>query len=225
MLMKWSVAAPAIVVSVVVAFACGAVNPVTPSAPQPSVQPGSVPPVISRWQVAARLTTVTGGECVGEALQSQIGVPTPYSLVVTWNGNNVDATLTSASGDLSCTYTGGTGDRTGFTFGRNGWFKCEPGQVVRNFPCGNGVLRDTESLGQTISASISGTEITGIWRETRAVTLPGDLYNDVGYLETTRQFTGSLLGAEPWGSRRQDGARHESPSSEPRRRSRLLGTL
>lgn len=196
MLKEWSVAALAIVVSAVIAVACGAVNPVTPSSPQPSVQPGSVPRVSSRWQLTARLTTVTGGECVGEALQSQIGVPTRYSLLVTWNGNNVDATLTSASGDLSCTYTGGTGDSTGFTFGGNGWFKCEPGQVVRNFPCGNGVLRDTESLGQTISASISGTEISGIWRETRAVTLPGDLYNDVGYLETTRQLTGTLLSGE-----------------------------
>ena len=196
MLMKSSATASAIFVSAVLALACGAVNPVAPTSPQPSGQPGSVPPVISHWQLTARLMTVTGGECVGETLQSQIGVPEGYSLLVTQRGDNVDATLTSASGDLSCTYTEGTGDGTGFAFGVRGWFKCEPGQVVRNFPCGNGVLRDTESLGQTISAIISGTEISGTWRETRAVTLPGDLNHDVGYLETTRQFSGTLLSGE-----------------------------
>jgi hypothetical protein len=54
-----------------------------------------------------RLTSVSGGECVGETMQSEIGVPKSHSLSVTRTGSHVDATLKSASGDYDCTFTGG----------------------------------------------------------------------------------------------------------------------
>jgi hypothetical protein len=143
------------------------------------------------WNVTARLTSVNGGECVGETMRPQIGTAKSYSLSVTRTGSNVEATLRSASGDYDCTFTGGTGDADGFTFGQIGYFSCEVGFQIRDFQCGGGIRRDMVTLGQSLSGRISGNEISGTWDVERVVMDPDDPSVDIGLLETTADYTGS----------------------------------
>ena len=186
------IVAPLILLSAVLVLACDHPGPTAPS-PTPSPAPAPTPavPVTDVWNITARLTSVSGGECIGETMQSQIGVPKSYSLSATRTGSNVEATLKSASGDYACTFTGGNGDASGFTFGEIGYFSCAVGFQIRGFLCGSGMRRDMLTLGQTLSGRISGNEISGTWRIDRVVMGPDEPSIDIGLLETTSGYTGS----------------------------------
>jgi hypothetical protein len=139
-----------------------------PTAPSPSPVPSSplpVPPVpvTDDWNITVRLTTVARGECVGDTMQSQIGVPKSYSLSIVSKGNMVDVTLRSTSGDYECTFPARV-ESDGFTtFGVPGWYSCTTSLVVANVACANGSRRNTMRFGQNISGRISGNEISGHW--------------------------------------------------------------
>ena len=120
MLTKRSIA-PAILLSAIFVSACGEANPSAPShtqAPPPTQ-------VQSRWSVTAHVTAASGDKCVAEAVQSLIGAPKPYSIILTQTGSAVSVTVTGTSGDYDCTFTGGTADSRGFnTYGMNGVYTC-----------------------------------------------------------------------------------------------------
>jgi hypothetical protein len=189
--MRRKTVAPLILLSALLVSACDHRSPTAPSTPASSPSPAAT--VTEAWNVTARLTSVSGGECVGEKMQSQIGVPKSYSLSTTRTGSNVDAMLRSTAGDYACTFTGGQGDTNGFTFGQTGYFSCEAGGLVRGVLClSTGVQRDMEALGQTLSGRVSGNTISGTWHVSWVVYRPGEPFvGDIATLETTTEYTGS----------------------------------
>jgi hypothetical protein len=147
------------------------------------------------WNISVRLTSAAGGECVGETMQSQIGVPKSYTLSIgTAKDSRVDVTLRSTSGDYACTFPAATVGSDGFTtFGVGGWMSCETSLIVRGFACTNGALRDMMRFGENISGRISGSQLTGEWDVSWIIMeAGGDLggRDDVAALETTSQYTG-----------------------------------
>lgn len=165
------------------------------TAPSPAPAPSPPLPVTSVWNITVRLASVADGECVGETMQSEIGVPKPYSLSTTTKGSMVDVTLRSAAGDYACTFPA-KAEGDGFSsFGVGGFLSCETTtSVIRNFACTNGTLRDMERFGENISGRVSGNEITGQWNVSWIVMKPGgDLggADDIGELQTMAQYTGN----------------------------------
>ncbi len=160
------------------------------------------PPAVDVWSVTARLTMVTGGECVGDMMQSQIGAPKSYSLTMTAIDSTVAVTLTSASGDYVCTFTGVPLETDG-TFGpARGRFSCKAGGNVQGFRCANGQERDIWMQDADVSGRISENEISGTWSEARLVAMqayspfpcdpftPTDCTGEVRPLEFSTEFTG-----------------------------------
>ena len=190
MFTKRSIVAPAILAGLL-ASACDHESPSAPS-PLPVVTPAPPPaiPVVEVWNLTLRLTSVSGGECVGETMQSQIGVPQSYSLTTAQTETSFEVTLKSASGDYDCTFPA-IRDSDGFTtVGVRGYFRCESGGLVRGFHCANGMQRDVFSWGQDISGRISGSEISGNLEGTWDVFEAGDLPYDSAVMETTAEYTG-----------------------------------
>jgi hypothetical protein len=188
-----SIVAPLILLLAVLASACDHPSPTAPS-PSPTPAPTPPAPVTDEWNITVRLTGATGGECVGESMQSQMGVPQSYSLSITSQGSDVNVTLRSMSGDYACTFPA-RAESDGFTtFGVNGWMSCETSGVIRDFVCDNGSARDMLRLGENIDGHISGNEISGRWHVSWVVMdAAGDLgvRDDIAGLETTAQYTGS----------------------------------
>jgi hypothetical protein len=118
-------------------------------------------------------------------MRSEISARNPYSLSIVQKGDTVEATLTSASGDLSCTFPNAFADNSGFTtFGRPGYYNSrEPFRALR---CGDGTVHDLISMGQDIAGKFSGTQITGVWNAFWAGVGARD--DDV---DMKAQFTGS----------------------------------
>jgi len=141
------------------------------------------------WNLTLRLTEAKGYGCVAEAMQSQVGVPGRYALSVKQAGANaVDVTLTSVSGDYSCTFTNAVADSSGFrtVLGESNP-TCVGGDVRRDFRCGDRTL-DLLMWGQRLSARVSGIEISGEWR---AGFSDAPIYYETTYSETKAEFTGS----------------------------------
>jgi hypothetical protein len=186
------IVAPLVLVSVFLVSACDHRGPTAPSpSPVPS-SPVPVPPVpvTDVWNITVHLATVAGGECVGETMQSQVGVPQSYSLSTTSKGSAVDVTLRSASGDYACTFPA-RAESDGFTtFGVNAWYSCTTSLVAQDFVCANGIRRDMMRLGENISGRISGNEIRGRWNVSWVVMEAGR-GNDIAGMETTAQYTGN----------------------------------
>lgn len=162
----------------------GSPAPVAP-APSPALDLSTL---VGVWNLTMRLTTVTGGGCVAETMQAQIGVPTPYSLSITQKGSNVEVTLASGSGEYACAFTP-VADSTGFTtFGQGGYFTCSRDFPLQGFRCADGTLHNLFSWGQDISGRVSGTEINGAWDA---------VWDDFGTgfgVGTKAEFTGSRQG-------------------------------
>ena len=174
------------------AFFVSACDDRGPTAPSPSAGPSSpvsMPPVpvTDVWNITVRLTTVVGGECVGETMQSQVGVPQSYSLSTTSKGSTVDVTLRSASGDYACTFPA-KAESDGFTtFGVSGWYSCTTSLVIQDFVCANGSRRNMMRVGENISGRLSGNEISGRWNVSWVV-MDGR-GDDIAGMETTAQYT------------------------------------
>jgi hypothetical protein len=190
--MRTTCIAPLILVSALLVSGC---NHDAPTAPSPPPAPPPPIPVTSMWNIAVRLVAVAGGECVGETMQSQLGMPKSYSLSTTSKGNMVDVTLKSATGDYACTFPA-KAESDGFTtFGVGGFLSCETTTaVIRNFACANGTLRDMQRFGEDISGHISGEEITGQWNVSWIVMKAGGDHqgaDDIAELQTMAQYTGN----------------------------------
>ena len=130
--------------------------------------PSTTAQVGGDWTYTLRLNSVSGGECVGSALQGAIGATDSGPLIITQTGSSLSATI----GDPTvgtCSYTGNVnGDSVTLNLSR-----CDGGMVLGGFPCSNGVQRDIEYLSNTINASVSGTSAVGTSVETYNVHAAG----------------------------------------------------
>jgi len=140
-------------------------NPPPPDGPNPPPQTQSTPPTfdlspfVGVWNLTLHLTEVKGDSgCIAEAMKSQLEVPSKSSLTITQSS----VTITNPSGDYACTFDSFKTDSSSFTtYGVQGWFTCQsPLLAVR---CSDGSTYDLFSMGQDISARLSGTEISGTW--------------------------------------------------------------
>ncbi len=61
------------------------------------------------WTGSVRLTSVTGGECVGPTLAPRIGITQVYTLVITQNGGDLTATATETGTGINTNYSGTAG--------------------------------------------------------------------------------------------------------------------
>jgi hypothetical protein len=134
----------------------------SPTGPSTTAQVGG------DWTYTLRLSGVSGGDCVGNALQGVVGATDSGPLIITQTGSSLSATI----GDPTvgtCSYTGNvSGDSLTLNLTR-----CDGGMVLGGFPCSNGVQRDLEYVSNAINASVSGNNASGTSVETYNVYATG----------------------------------------------------
>lgn len=169
-----------LIVAGVVSFAtaCGSDSPSAPSAP-PTAQIAGV------WRGTARLTSATGGECLGGAFQSLIGSTSSFAASLNQAGSSLTATVTDPSTGGSCVYTGSVGS-SAVTLNVNG---CTASNLF-GVRCANGAGRDLILVTGSINGTVSGNSISGTEAETYNVvsSLTGA---GVGTLILNSSFTGT----------------------------------
>ena len=121
----------------------------------------SVERVSGVWMSHATLTSVSGGACVGTALQSALGNRDIFAALVQQSGSALTATIGSQGNQTSCAYTGiASGTAVSLNLS-----SCEASRVV-GFRCSDGTPYDLQLVGDRISAQASsgGTGIsTSTW--------------------------------------------------------------
>ena len=142
-----------------VAFACG--GPTTPSLP-------AIAQVAGIWNATARITAVSGGECLGSLLQSAIGTTDQFSAAITQNGSSLNATVTSKSSGSSCGYTGTAGSNSIVL----NVSSCQSSDLF-GVRCANGALRDMRLQAGAINATVSGSSGSGTAANTYNVFVAG----------------------------------------------------
>jgi hypothetical protein len=133
------------------------------------------------WTGSIRLTSVTGGECVGPTLAPRIGTTQVYTLQITQNGGDLTATATETGTGINTNYSGTAGTNV-FTLNTT-----SPNTIL-GFPCSDGQRRDVSRTVSTINASVSGNSGNGTAAETYNVFLPATPIA-VGILTTGGTFT------------------------------------
>jgi hypothetical protein len=155
------------------AAACGG----SPSAPSASV--GSVSGV---WIGNATLSAVTGGECVGPTLASNIGSRDMFAASIKQAAADLTATVAYQGNRTSCVLSGTVGDaRVGLNL-----TSCHAGRVER-LTCSNGAVRDVAMLGDRITAAVVNGTGTGTDVSTWNVFEAGGSV-PVGVLTVTAEF-------------------------------------
>lgn len=139
------------------ALAVGCDKNSSPTSPSTTAQ------MAGSWTYNARLTSASGGECVGVDFQAVVGASDSGTLTISQNGTSLTATLTSdvASGG-ACTYSG-TIDSNAF---RLTLTRCEGGMMFRDFPCANGARRDIEFATNPIEGTVTSTSLSATTTET-----------------------------------------------------------
>lgn len=146
----------ALLLSLVVC-ACGDAS--TPSSP-------SVERVSGVWMAHATLTSVSGGACVGSALQSAIGNRDIFAAQIQQSAASLTGTVSSQGNQTSCSYTGSaSGDSVTLNLS-----SCQAG-LVTAFRCADGSRYDLQLVTDRITAQASsagpGTS-TSTWSVTAA---------------------------------------------------------
>jgi hypothetical protein len=101
------------------------------------------------------LTSVSGGECVGDDLRARIGFVDVGTVTVSQKDADVTAIVRSATTGLECTYQGAASIGTFAVSSRS----CDTAKIL--FGCSNGQPRILELVRSTITASITGSATTG----------------------------------------------------------------
>ena len=104
---------------------------------------------------AMMLTSVTGGECVGDDLRTRVGSLDVGTLTLSQKDADVTAIVRSATTGLECTYQGGASIESFAVSSRS----CDTAKIL--FGCSSGQARILELVRSTITASITGTTTTG----------------------------------------------------------------
>jgi hypothetical protein len=98
----------------------------------------------------ATLTSVSGGACVGSALQASIGSRDIFAALVQQSTTSLTASLSSQGNQTSCAYSG-TLSGTSVSLSLNA---CQAGRVV-GFQCADGTRYDLQLTGDRIAAQAS----------------------------------------------------------------------
>jgi hypothetical protein len=135
----------------------------------------------------ATLTSVSGGACVGSALQSSIGNRDIFAALIQQSNTSLNGTVNSQGNQTSCSYTGGAAGATlNLTLS-----SCQAGHVA-SFRCADGTRYDLQQVADRITAQASsggqGTS-TSTWN----VLLPGNT-TPVASLTLSAQFQWNPLG-------------------------------
>lgn len=159
------------------AIGCGGESgPTAPSAPQ-IAQVGGV------WAYRDTATSVSGGECVGAALQGAVGSVSTGTIQITQTGSSLTATATDDSTGSNCSYTGTAGSNS---MALNGTF-CSIASIT-GIVCANGARRDIRIQTLAINATITGSSANGTTAETWNVFVSGTA-TGVGILTLNSSFT------------------------------------
>jgi hypothetical protein len=152
----------------------------TPATPTPTyAQIGGV------WRGTARTNSVTGGECFASTFTALIGGSSTVTAAITQAGAQLTSvTITDQASGGSCQYSG--------TVGQSAiqltWQSCTASNVIGARCPSSGLARDIKMQSSSVSATVSGTTITGT---------EADLYNvfvantstPVGTLSINSSFT------------------------------------
>src|SRR5688572_30474841 len=135
----------------------------------------------------ATLTSVSGGACVGSALQASIGNRDIFAALIQQSNTSLSATVNSQGNQTSCSYTGSA---SGSTVTLN-LSSCQAGRVLA-FRCADGTRYDLQLVTDRITAQASsagpGTS-TGTWN-----VMPAGTTSQVSTLTLSAEFRWNLLG-------------------------------
>jgi hypothetical protein len=98
----------------------------------------------------ATLTSVTGGACVGGALQASLGNRDIFAAVIQQSSTSLTATISSQGNQTSCSYSGSA---TGTSVTLN-LSSCQAGRVAA-FRCPDGTRYDLQLTADRITAQAS----------------------------------------------------------------------
>jgi hypothetical protein len=135
----------------------------------------------------ATLTSVSGGACVGSALQSSIGSRDIFAAHIQQTNTALTATVTSSGNQTSCTYTGtvaGTTVNLSLT-------SCQAGRVAA-FRCADGTRYDLQLVADRVTGQASS-GAPGTSTSTWNVLTPGSPA-PVGVLTLSAEFRWNPLG-------------------------------
>jgi hypothetical protein len=166
---------PSIVALVIAAAGCGSSD--SPTSPSNAAQ------VAGTWIYTLRLTSASGGECVGADLQNASPPNDGGRLEIMQNGATLTATVRSDLVGGACSYTG-TARADSFVLNLS---RCDTGTVQAGYACSNGAVRDLEYTSNPINATVSGTTATGTSVETYNVNA-ANTTNRVGVLTLNWSF-------------------------------------
>ena len=121
-----------------VACACG--DGSTPSGP-------SVERVSGVWMAHATLTSVSGGACVGSALQASIGNRDIFAAQIQQSNASLTGTVSSQGNQTSCSYTGSVSG-SAITLNLS---SCQAGKVAA-FRCADGTRYDLQLVADRMTA-------------------------------------------------------------------------
>jgi hypothetical protein len=154
--MKFPVLGFAVMATVLIA-GCGPNLTATPTSPTTTTPAQS--PFISQFggffNGTLTLVRVSGGECVGNDMQADIGTVDVGTVVISQTQTDVTAVVRSASTGLSCRYSGTAGPGA-FALHTQA---CEVNQIL--FQCINGASRVLEQVGSTFTATLGSGGATG----------------------------------------------------------------
>ena len=152
----------------------------TPSGP-------SVERVSGVWMAHATLTTVSGGGCVGSALQASLGNRDIFAALIQQSNTSLTGTVSSQGNQTSCSYTGSVSGAA-VTLSLS---SCQAGRVTA-FPCADGSRYDLQLVSDRMSGQASsggpGTS-TSTWN-----VMPAGSTVAVSTLTLSAEFRWNMLG-------------------------------
>lgn len=158
--------------------ACG--DGSTPSGP-------SVERVSGVWMAHATLTAVSGGACVGSALQASLGNRDIFAAQIQQSNTSLTGTVTSQGNQTSCSYTGSVSG-TAVTLNLT---SCQAGRVTA-FRCADGTRYDLQLVSDRISGQASSGgpgASTSTWN-----VMPAGSTTAVSTLTLSSEFRWNMLG-------------------------------
>jgi len=152
----------------------------TPSGP-------SVERVSGVWMAHATLTAVTGGGCVGSALQASLGNRDIFAALIQQSNTSLTGTVSSQGNQTSCSYTGSVSGAV-VTLSLS---SCQAGRVTA-VRCADGTQYDLQLVADRISGQASsagpGTS-TSTWNVMSAGSIAA-----VSTLTLSAEFRWNMLG-------------------------------
>jgi hypothetical protein len=162
----------------VLASSLGCGSPLAPSSGQ----------VAGAWIANATLVSVSGGECVGSALQGAVGSRDIFTTALKQTGTALVATVASQGNGTTCAYAGTVGGAV-LTLDMT---SCQSDRFV-GLRCGNGELRDLRLVSGAITAQVNAQVGTGTDRSSWNVLMPGTTVS-VGTLTLAADFQWIFVG-------------------------------